>query len=1034
MYWHQGCINMDIYKNTDRHEKKRLRILREDEINAIYGRPHFTLEERHQYFSLSNPEKELLKILRSVNSQAYFVLQLGYFKAKCLFFTFEFNDVLEDFKYILNEHFSMAGMNDITTIFRLTRLKHQNMILKLFNYRTCGSIEKNQIEIKVQKAVSVCSKPIYIFREIIHFLYEQKIMLPGYSFLQDTVGKALIYEQNRLVAIVQNNLNTSHIKDLTLLLDDTDGLYVITQIKHEPKDFSRGEIRLEIQRGQRIQSLYLLAQKILPKLEISAESIKYYASMVGYYSVYKLKRLNIEVVCVYLLCFIYNRYQQVNDNLINTFIYNIRNYNDKAKTYTKEKIYELHIEKGQNFEKAGYVLKIFTDKNIEPHTPFHEVRNRAFSILEPNKIVSVADQIVKDAKLDSTVFQWKYIDSLATRFKIHLRPIILMIDFESPLRHDPLIEAIIFLRKVFLKGKTLSSYPTKAFPIEFIPDNVKKYLFVDKSIVTDRYEFLVYRLLRNNLESGDIFCHDSIKFHSFEDDLISDSKWQQKEKLIVDTGLTCLLKPIEEHLAELKGQLEEQIIEVNKRILSKENTYFQVKKSKNHTRWLLKYTSDTECTNNPFFDALKPVDLGNILYFVDKECKFFEVFEHVLGRYSKMEKDIQVLAACIIAWGTNMGLGRMAECSDIRYLLLSSSSDNFIRMETLKEANDIVCNAIAKLPFFRCFNIDGAIHSSSDGQKFETRIHTINSRHSPKYFGLGKGIAPYTIVVNHIAPNARNLGANEPENHFVFDMLYNNTTDIHPEIHSTDTHGTNEVNFAILNFFGYLFAPRYKDIFTKVTTSLYGFKHPTTYDENFIIKPIRKINTDLIIDEWKNIQRIILSLAQKTTTQNVIIGKLSSHERKNKTKRALWEYDNILKSLYLLNYIDSVQLRKNVYKALNRGESYHKLHRAISYANFGKLRFKTQNEQDIWEECGRLIVNCIIYYNTCILSSFMEFMKKNSHLNGMELIKDVSPVAWSHIILQGRFEFKKSAENIDINAIVKDLDEYHLQIKPETKD
>ncbi|PGW47447.1 hypothetical protein COE03_14330, partial [Bacillus thuringiensis] len=33
-----------------------------------------------------------------------------------------------------------------------------------------------------------------------------------------------------------------------------------------------------------------------------------------------------------------------------------------------------------------------------------------------------------------------------------------------------------------------------------------------------------------------------------------------------------------------------------------------------------------------------------------------------------------------------------------------------------------------------------------------------------------------------------------------------------PSIHSTDTHGTNEVNFAILDLFGYQFAPRYKDI------------------------------------------------------------------------------------------------------------------------------------------------------------------------------------------------------------------------------
>src|SRR5699024_11917186 len=81
-----------------------------------------------------------------------------------------------------------------------------------------------------------------------------------------------------------------------------------------------------------------------------------------------------------------------------------------------------------------------------------------------------------------------------------------------------------------------------------------------------------------------------------------------------------------------------------------------------------------------------------------------------------------------------------------------------------------------------------------------------------------------------------------------------------------------------------------------------------------------------------------------------IVGKLSAYARKNKTKRALWEYDNIIKSLYFLDYIDSPPLRRNVQRTLNRGESYHKLRRAVSHANFGKLRFKTEQEQQIWNE------------------------------------------------------------------------------------
>ena len=210
------------------------------------------------------------------------------------------------------------------------------------------------------------------------------------------------------------------------------------------------------------------------------------------------------------------------------------------------------------------------------------------------------------------------------------------------------------------------------------------------------------------------------------------------------------------------------------------------------------------------------------------------------------------------------------------------------------------------------------------------------------------------------------------------------------------------------------------DIYGKVSKSLYGFKHPSQYPEG-LIKPIRKIDTDLIVEEWPNIQRIIVSLAQKTTTQSIIVGKLSAYARKNNTKRALWEYDNIIKSLYLLDYIDSAPLRRNIQRTLNRGENYHKLRRAVSYANFGKLRFKTEQEQLLWNECSRLITNCIIFYNARLLSELLAYQETTGDIHGAALLKQVSPVAWQHINLYSRYEFNKRPDLIDIDAIIQTL-------------
>jgi len=96
--------------------------------------------------------------------------------------------------------------------------------------------------------------------------------------MQETIGRALDFEQKRLTTIVRNHLKPSDISALNNLLDNSESLYEITQLKREPKDFSWSEIKREINRGGQIHLLYSLTKRLLPELNISGESIKYYAS------------------------------------------------------------------------------------------------------------------------------------------------------------------------------------------------------------------------------------------------------------------------------------------------------------------------------------------------------------------------------------------------------------------------------------------------------------------------------------------------------------------------------------------------------------------------------------------------------------------------------------------------------------------------------------------------------------------------------------------------------------------------------------
>mgnify|MGYP000471649427 FL=1 len=110
-----------------------------------------------------------------------------------------------------------------------------------------------------------------------------------------------------------------------------------------------------------------------------------------------------------------------------------------------------------------------------------------------------------------------------------------------------------------------------------------------------------------------------------------------------------------------------------------------------------------------------------------------------------------------------------------------------------------------------------------------------------------------TLVSNHVPLATVDISPNEYEGHFAFNLLYNNTTEIQPKPLATDNHGVNNVNFAILDIFGYQFSPRYAK-FKKVFNELFEV---ILEDEQLIIRLKKQFNFKLIAQEWENIQHII---------------------------------------------------------------------------------------------------------------------------------------------------------------------------------
>lgn len=1014
-------------------KNKRIKILSNTELNDLYSLPKFTLVEREIFFSLNKKEQNLIETIPDIPSKIYVILQLGYCKAKGRIFSFNYKQVAEDVHYVTNKFFDNITKYD-TILLKARKAKYIGAVLSVLNFREFNTKIRKQLVQHSLFLAKIHSNHLDIFRELLAYIHVERIILPNYTVLQDIISLSINIEARRISNIFREYLPD---KLLTFLSDmvnfNNPKNQNFVELKLDQKNFKLSSIKLEVKKSSFLTEFYLLSKQLIARLQISPKSVKYYANIVIESSLYRLQQLKPDSQKLYLVCFINHCYQQIEDSLITSFIYHINNFEKESKDYAYRKEVEYVMCYSSNLPKVSKLLRYMgtEGKNVDS-TIFW---NTANIILPQSQYIPTADYI------DGTVFdpeeaRWKFYSNNSRRIKGYLRTLFVSIEFKSG--NPYLLDAINFLKSSLRSKISLNSLKMKDFPDKFIPASKKKYLQTTKKIAikteksksyktvrtyeADKYEFFLYQTIAKAIERGSVFCEDSHKYKSLASDLISDADWLNKNNLIKKLHYPNIGLDINQKLSLWEDKLHQTLIKVNRRIQAGENHSFALKKKK--AGWYLKYDAEDE-VNHKIFSSVGNINISDLLFYINQATDFIKVFRHIKPRYSKQQNDISGIVACILANGFGFGIYQMSNSSDINYSFLHNIEKNFITIENLKAANDIISNKIYSLEIFSLWNTFAQIENAdkllagADGQKFSARLETIQTRYSPKYFGLGKGVVDYSLVANHVPVNSKIIGANEHESHYIYDIIYNNTSEIDPEAITGDMHSINRVNFAVLDSIGKLFMPNFRNPENQVQT-LKSLK-PLHLYKSCTIKPSRMIRKDLIISEWDNIQRIFVSLASQETTQSNIIRKLSSHKRYSRTKQALWEYDSILKSIYILEFIDDNMLRKQIRKVLNRVEAYHQLRSAISKVHSGKFRGRTIIENEIWNQCSRLIANCIIFYNAKMLDTLLKSLENQKDTKKIAMLKKISPVAWRHVNLIGKYEFVHEKSEINLEKIVQEM-------------
>ena len=84
---------------------RRITILSKAEISDLYSCPNFDDAMRTFFFALEEAELKEVDSRKSIESRVHFILQLGYFKCKSMFFNVSFSQVRPDVQHILKRYF-----------------------------------------------------------------------------------------------------------------------------------------------------------------------------------------------------------------------------------------------------------------------------------------------------------------------------------------------------------------------------------------------------------------------------------------------------------------------------------------------------------------------------------------------------------------------------------------------------------------------------------------------------------------------------------------------------------------------------------------------------------------------------------------------------------------------------------------------------------------------------------------------------------------------------------------------------------------
>jgi len=505
-------------------------------------------------------------------------------------------------------------------------------------------------------------------------------------------------------------------------------------------------------------------------------------------------------------------------------------------------------------------------------------------------------------------------------------------------------------------------------------------------------ELCVFSCAMAELKSADLCIAGSEHFSDHRDQLVT---WEEYEKLVdpycQQIGIAA---DATQFVHDLQNQLSQAILTADAAFPT--NTSLTIKDGEPVLRRLEKQPEPPGFAqiDRLLTERLPECNIIDVLTDTEHWLHWTSAFGPLSGFEGRLVSPAQRYVTTTFCYGCYLGPTQTTRSlKGLDRFQVAYVNQRHITEQNLLDANVAVINRYNRFMLPKLWG--SGKRAAADGTKWDVYEQNLLSEYHIRYGGWG-GIGYYHISDTYIALFSHFIACGVWEAVYILDGLLENRSEIRPDTLHADTQGQSETVFGLAYLLAIQLMPRirnWKELTLYAPTPRFVTEH---------VEHLRDLFSDtaawgLIRTHLPDMLRVAISISQGKIRSSTILRKLGTESRKNRLYVAFRELGRVVRTIFLLQFINDEELRRTITASTNTVEAWNQFVQWVAFGGEGVIRQNNREEQRKIIRYNHLVANLVVFHNVAAMTRGLQDLVDEGYAVTPEIIAGFSPYKTGHI-------------------------------------